>query len=137
MLALTLRDRVCIVAKLTNGSAANGRAGGRNRRTGMRWYVDISTIGPDKPTHRHCVEAEQWQKALQAVRAQRGDEAPFGNFSIELLDDGYRAIDPATRTRYVVQRAPDDADLTPEATDLHGKAEAKATAPAATPAARK
>ena len=65
----------------------------------MRWYVDISSIGPDKPTHRHCVEAEQWQKALQGVRAQRGDDAPFGNFSIELLDDGYRAIDPLTRMR--------------------------------------
>ncbi|MFO0547405.1 MAG: hypothetical protein U0271_03400 [Polyangiaceae bacterium] len=78
----------------------------------MRWYVDISSIGAGSPGERHCVEAEQWQKALQAARAKRGDDAPFGNFSIELLDDGYRAIDPVSRVRYVVQRAADDAALT-------------------------
>src|SRR5262245_6082822 len=80
----------------------------------MRWYVDINAIGSQNPTQRHCVDAEQWQKALQSVRARRGDDAPFGNFSIELLDEGYRAIDPMTRTRYVVQRAPDDAEITSE-----------------------
>ncbi len=78
----------------------------------MRWYVDISSIGQDLPAERHCVEAEQWQKALASVRANRGDDSPFGNFSIELLDDGYRAIDPLSRKRYVVQKAPATADLT-------------------------
>ncbi len=109
----------------------------------MRWYVDISSIGPDKPTHRHCVEAEQWQKALQGVRAQRGDDAPFGNFSIELLDDGYRAIDPLTRMRYVVQRAPDGTPVTEEPTLLAakgapaaGSAAASAAPPNAVPKAR-
>ncbi len=77
----------------------------------MRWHVDISSIGSGDQKTRFCVEAEQWQKALQIVRAKRGDDGPFGHFSIELLDDGFRAIDPLTRTRYVVQRAPDDAPL--------------------------
>ncbi|MBK6518145.1 MAG: hypothetical protein IPG04_29480 [Polyangiaceae bacterium] len=80
----------------------------------MRWYVDINSIGSSAPTHRFCVDAEGWQKALMSVREKRGDDAPFGNFSIELLDDGYRAIDPSTRTRYVVCRAPDDAELASE-----------------------
>lgn len=79
----------------------------------MRWFVDISAIGSGGgKASRFCVEAEQWQRALQSVRALRGDSSPFANFSIELLEDGYRAIDPATRSRYVVQKAPDDAELT-------------------------
>src|SRR5689334_10968954 len=86
--------------------------GQAHSKPSMRWYVDISSIASKGPTSRYCVEAEQWQKALQTVRTQRGDDASFGNFSIELLDDGYRAIDPLTRTRYVVQRAPESAPLT-------------------------
>ena len=79
----------------------------------MRWFVDISSIGASGgKASRFCVEAEQWQRALQSVRALRGDVSPFSNFSIELLEEGYRAIDPATRTRYVVVKAPDDAELT-------------------------
>lgn len=92
----------------------------------MRWYVDINSIGSNSPTERYCLEAEQWQKALQAVRAQRGDSAPFGNFSIELLDEGYRAIDPQTRTRYVVHRAPDDAEATAAPVVLTGEEKAAA-----------
>src|SRR6185312_5383172 len=80
----------------------------------MRWYVEISALGV-KPgtTTTLCVEAPQWQPALQKARALRGDNGALSNFSIELLDDGYRAIDPATRLRYVVRRAPDDAQVTP------------------------
>jgi hypothetical protein len=77
----------------------------------MRWNVDLSSIGSEQPPQRYCVEAEQWQKALQRVRSLRGDEGTLGSFSIELLDDGYRAIDPLTRTRFVVTRAADDAAL--------------------------
>ena len=52
----------------------------------MRWYVEISALGV-KPgtTTTLCVEAPQWQPALQKARALRGDEGPLGNFSIELL----------------------------------------------------
>ena len=31
---------------------------------------------------------------------------------IELLPDGYRAVDPVGRLRYVIKRAPDDAVVT-------------------------
>ncbi|HVY45598.1 MAG TPA: GAF domain-containing protein [Minicystis sp.] len=79
----------------------------------MRWFVEISGVGkkPGKSTTL-CVEATQWQPALQRARSMRGDDGPLSNFSIELLDDGYRAIDPTTRLKYVVRRAPDDAALT-------------------------
>ena len=82
----------------------------------MRWYVDISPLGARKSEggsksagDRHCVEAAQWQEALKVVRERRGDQSSLGDFAIELLDEGCRAIDPATRTRYVVHRAPADA----------------------------
>jgi GAF domain-containing protein len=82
----------------------------------MRWFVEISALGL-KPgvTSTLCVEASQWQPALQKARALRGDEGPLGNFSIELLEDGFRAIDPVSRLRYLVKRAPDDAELTTSA----------------------
>ena len=34
----------------------------------MRWFVDISLIGSGGKASRFCVEAEQWQRALQTVR---------------------------------------------------------------------
>ena len=79
----------------------------------MRWFVEISALGL-KPgvTSTLCVEAPQWQPALQKARALRGDEGSLGNFSIELLEDGFRAIDPVSRLRYLVKRAPDDAVVT-------------------------
>jgi hypothetical protein len=82
----------------------------------MRWFVEITALGL-KPgvTSTLCVEAPQWQPALQKARALRGDEGPLGNFSIELLEDGFRAIDPVSRLRYLVKRAPDDAVITTSA----------------------
>ena len=82
----------------------------------MRWFVEISALGL-KPgvTSTLCVEAPQWQPALQKARALRGDEGPLGNFSIELLEDGFRAIDPVSRLRYLVKRAPDDTAITTSA----------------------
>ncbi|WP_437288705.1 GAF domain-containing protein [Sorangium sp. So ce406] len=80
-----------------------------------------------------CVEAAQWQPALQKARALRGDDGPLNNFSVDLLETGYRAIDPATRVRYVVQRAPDDAALTDDA----GAPPAAAASPEARPPARR
>ncbi|WP_437877000.1 GAF domain-containing protein [Sorangium sp. So ce513] len=81
----------------------------------MRWFVEISSPGQNaQPSRKVCVEAAQWQPALQKARALRGDHGPLNNFSVDLLETAYRAIDPATRVRYVVQRAPDDAVLTDE-----------------------
>jgi putative methionine-R-sulfoxide reductase with GAF domain len=79
----------------------------------MRWFVEITSFGPDHAVPvTFCVEAPQWQPALQKTRALQGDDGPLSNFSIELLEDGYRAIDPVSRLRYMIQRAPDDAPLT-------------------------
>ncbi|WP_437623597.1 GAF domain-containing protein [Sorangium sp. So ce1151] len=100
----------------------------------MRWFVEISSLGQNAPpTRKVCVEAAQWQPALQKARALRGDHGPLNNFSVDLLESGYRAIDPATRVRYVVQRAPDDAALTDEPGAPAG---AGASPRAAEPAAR-
>jgi hypothetical protein len=71
----------------------------------MRWLVDVVTLGKTDAEDTLHVEAESWQKALQAARAQRGESAPMSGFSIELLDEGCRAIDPTSRLRYEVRRA--------------------------------
>src|SRR6516162_1520812 len=73
----------------------------------MRWVVEVSSLGSSEKESLH-VEAESWQKALQAARSQRGESAPMSGFSIELLDDGCRAVDPMSRKRYEVRRAPED-----------------------------
>src|SRR5689334_12542437 len=80
----------------------------------MRWQVEVSTIGKDG-FDPYTVEAESWQRALQAARKLRGDESPMSGCSIELLTDGCRAVDPAARVRYEVKRAKDDAPLSPGA----------------------
>ncbi|WP_438027001.1 GAF domain-containing protein [Sorangium sp. So ce233] len=98
----------------------------------MRWFVEISSLGQNAPPSRKvCVEAAQWQPALQKARALRGDDGPLNNFSVDLLETGYRAIDPATRVRYVVQRAPDDAALTEDAVAPAGASPAAAARPPA------
>src|SRR5262245_10756832 len=103
----------------------------------MRWFVEISALGSKTSTSATtlCVEAPQWQPALQAARALRGDDGALSGFSIELLDDGYRAIDPALRIRYIVRRAPDDAALSngtvaSTARDARGEADAAPIKPA-------
>jgi hypothetical protein len=74
----------------------------------MRWLVEVTSLGKsDKESL--FLDADSWQKALQAARAQRGDTAPMSGFSIELLDDGCRAVDPVSRVRYDVRKAPEQA----------------------------
>jgi len=77
----------------------------------MRWLVEVSALAKGD-AQKYCVEAESWQRALQAARSQRGDEGPMSGFSIELLEEGYRAVDPLARVRFVVKRAPDDMPIT-------------------------
>src|SRR5260370_10893037 len=97
----------------------------------MRWVVEVTSLGKtEKESLR--VEAETWQKALQSARAQRGENGPMSGFSIELLDDGCRAVDPMSRVRYEVRRAPESSR--PSAAEI-ATASAAATAtppPAAT-----
>src|SRR5262245_58497578 len=76
----------------------------------MRWQVEVSNIGKDG-FDPYTVEADSWQRALQAARKLRGDESPMSGFSIELLNDGCRAVDPAARVRYEVERTRDGAPL--------------------------
>jgi hypothetical protein len=70
--------------------------------------VEVTALGKTDKESLY-VEAESWQKALQAARSQRGDTAPMSGFSIELLDDGCRAVDPMSRLRYQVRKAPEGA----------------------------
>ncbi|MCL4750704.1 MAG: hypothetical protein KJ015_11100, partial [Myxococcales bacterium] len=77
----------------------------------MRWFIEVSRLGEDTPIDRYCLEAKQWQAALQEARKRRGDTGPLSKFSIELLEHGYRAVDPAQQIRYVVNKAPADASL--------------------------
>jgi hypothetical protein len=76
----------------------------------MRWVVEVSSMGKTD-LQQFVLEAESWQRALQAARAQRGEQGPMSGFSIELLEEGYRAVDPLARVRFVVKRAPDDLPL--------------------------
>ena len=73
----------------------------------MRWFVEVASSSQKEAPEKWVVEATQWQPALQAARSLRGEAAEMTGFSIELLEDGFKAIDPATFVRYVVRRAPD------------------------------
>ncbi len=78
----------------------------------MRWFVEVSHVGDDVEKLKYCVDASQWQAALQETRKLRGDSGALSRFSIELLDNGYRAVDPKAKVRYVVHKAPPDAPVT-------------------------
>ncbi len=94
----------------------------------MRWFVDVSRVGEDTTFEKYCLEAKQWQAALQEARKRRGDIGPLSKFSIELLDNGYRAVDPAQKIRYAVRKAPSDAPLSDPSVD---KAAARGSFPKA------
>ena len=80
--------------------------------TDMRWFVEVSRVGENGVADEYCVEAKQWQAALQEARKLRGDTGALSKFSIELLDRGYRAVDPALKLRYLINEAPPDSTLT-------------------------
>ncbi|HKO52492.1 MAG TPA: hypothetical protein VJV79_32515 [Polyangiaceae bacterium] len=87
-------------------------ASGLEFETDMRWFVEVSRVGENGVADEYCVEAKQWQAALQEARKLRGDTGALSKFSIELLDRGYRAVDPALKLRYLINQAPADAVLT-------------------------
>src|SRR5580700_6505875 len=70
----------------------------------MRWHVEVTSLGKAEKDSLY-VDAESWQKALQSARTQRGEDGSMAGFSIELLTDGCRAVDGATRLTYLVQPA--------------------------------
>jgi putative methionine-R-sulfoxide reductase with GAF domain len=76
----------------------------------MRFFVEVTSIGNAQPD-TICVEADSWQRALQLARTLRGDEGTISGFSVELRDDGCRAIDPISHLHFDVRRAPDNTPL--------------------------
>jgi hypothetical protein len=84
----------------------------------MRWIVEVSPLRPSLapgeaiPPDQYVVEAKSWQQALQAARESSGSNGPISQISIELLPEGYRAVDPVGRLRYVIKRAGEDTPLT-------------------------
>ena len=61
-------------------------ASGLEFETDMRWFVEVSRVGENGVADEYCVEAKQWQAALQEARKLRGDTGALSKFSIELLD---------------------------------------------------
>src|ERR1700734_2052946 len=80
----------------------------------MRWHGEVTSMD-SADVQSVVVEAESWQKALHAARVARGEAGPISGFSIELLDDAYRAVDPLARRRYDVKRAADGTPITAQA----------------------
>jgi hypothetical protein len=78
----------------------------------MHWLVEVSQVGEETASERYCIDARRWQSALQEARRLRGDPGALPKLTIELLDHGYRAVDPALKVRYVVREAPPDLPLT-------------------------
>lgn len=101
-----------------------------------RWFVEVSRVDADTQKERYCVEALQWQQALQQARKLRGDRGALSRFAIELLDSGYRATDPAARLRYTISKAPIDAPLSGEAKANGAAKPAAVSAPPAEAAAQ-
>jgi hypothetical protein len=78
----------------------------------MHWLVEVSRVGEEAASERYCIDARRWQSALQETRRLRGDAGALPKLTIELLDHGYRAVDPVLKVRYLVSEAPPDMPLT-------------------------
>ncbi len=71
----------------------------------MLWVVEATRLG-ESSSQRTCVDADTWQRALETVRKTRGEGTELGSFSVELVADAVRAVDPMSRVRFVVEQAP-------------------------------
>ncbi len=78
----------------------------------MHWLVEVSRVGDTVASERYCIDARRWQSALQEARRMRGDSGALPRLTIELTDNGYRAIDPELKVRYLVSEAPPGMPLT-------------------------
>jgi hypothetical protein len=72
----------------------------------MRWLVDVTALGSTEKDSL-LVEADSCQGALQVARSKRGETDGMAGFSIDLLNEGCRAVDPGSRVSYDVRRAPE------------------------------
>src|SRR5581483_11520073 len=68
----------------------------------MRWFVEVTSIGK-ADSESVQIDADTWQKALEIARSERGHGGSIAGFSIELVEDGCRAVDPELRLRYSVR----------------------------------
>jgi hypothetical protein len=85
---------------------------GPDSSTQMRWLVEVSRVGESNTSERYVIEANRWQSALLEARRLRGDQGGLPKLTIELMDDGYRAVDPALKVRYLIRQAPTDLPVT-------------------------
>lgn len=92
----------------------------------MRWVVDVSVAGDPAAAKSFTFMADSWHKALLQARTALGDEGALGDFSIDLLKEGYRAVDPRTRRRFVIRAT--NADGTPQRSEPPPPAQAPAPA---------
>ncbi|MFO0667771.1 MAG: hypothetical protein U0174_27710 [Polyangiaceae bacterium] len=104
----------------------------------MRWLVEVSPLGDKRDAKSLSFDADSWQGALQKARASLGDTGPLGAFTIDLLAEGYRAIDPIERRRYVVKAAPHASPprpnpSRPDPSEVSGDGSSRNVAPAAEP----
>jgi hypothetical protein len=96
----------------------------------MRWFVEVAE-GSYTAAERWVVEAAHWQPALKEARSLRGELGETAGFSVELLEDGFRAIDPSTLVRYILRQAPEETPLSnPASANGHGVANHASRAPA-------
>ncbi|HEU4404022.1 MAG TPA: hypothetical protein VFS43_01825, partial [Polyangiaceae bacterium] len=76
----------------------------------MRWYVALLSEGPE-PAANLVVEATSWQGALQSAFELRGEQVSLEQIAVELIPDGYRAVNTETRATYELRKAPEGAPL--------------------------
>jgi GAF domain-containing protein len=76
----------------------------------MRWYVDLLSEGRE-PVATLVVEATSWQAALQSACQLRGESTSLDAITVELIPEGYRALNAETHAAYELRKAPDDAPL--------------------------
>jgi hypothetical protein len=74
----------------------------------MRWLVEVTSLGTTEKESLQ-VDADSWQRALQLARSRRGESNALSGFSIDVLKEGCRAVDPVLRLSYDVRRAPENA----------------------------
>ncbi len=76
----------------------------------MRWYVDLLSEGAE-PATTLVVEAASWQEALQGACGLQGEALALEQITVELIPDGYRALNTETHASYELRKAPVDAPL--------------------------
>ena len=102
----------------------------------MRWFVEVTRVGKGEVLDEFCLDASHWQSALKKARELRGDGSSLEGLSVEISDDGCRALDGATAVRFVVIKAPNDAPLAEKTSGLPSAAPSRSSSGPAAPLSR-